>query len=109
MAQAPGLSDVDTQLRAQATKDSQLMWWLHEVTDVYGPRLTGSPRPRAAPDLAVGHMGEVGLARAARRTGLRRWSDGEVGLLQCSPRSLELQSSRLAELGTRSQHYFALS
>jgi hypothetical protein len=33
MAQARGLSDVDTQRRALEAKDSQLMWWLHEVTD----------------------------------------------------------------------------
>lgn len=56
MAQAPAVSDVNTQLRAQETKDSQLMWWLHEVTDVYGPRLTGSPGLKAAQDFAVKQM-----------------------------------------------------
>src|SRR5215469_11585662 len=61
MAQAPGLSDVDTQLRAQETKDSQLMWWLHEVTDVYGPRLTGSPGLKAAQDFAVKQMKQWGF------------------------------------------------
>ncbi len=43
-APAPGLATVNTQLRAEETKDSQLMWWLHEVTDVYGPRLTARRR-----------------------------------------------------------------
>src|SRR6201996_7281396 len=61
MAQAPGLPDVNTQLRAQETKDSQLMWWLHEVTDVYGPRLTGSPGLKAAQDFAVKQMKEWGF------------------------------------------------
>jgi hypothetical protein len=61
MAQAPGLPDVNTQLRAQETKDSQLMWWLHEVTDVYGPRLTGSPGLRAAQDFAVAQMKKWGF------------------------------------------------
>jgi carboxypeptidase Q len=61
MAQAPGLSTVDAQLRAQETKDSQLMWWLHEVTDVYGPRLTGSPGLRAAQDFAVEQMKKCGF------------------------------------------------
>jgi hypothetical protein len=60
-AQAPGLADVDTQLRAAETKDSQLMWWLHEVTDVYGPRLTGSPGLRAAQDFAVAQMKKWGF------------------------------------------------
>jgi hypothetical protein len=43
LAQAPGLANANAQLREQETKDSQLMWWLHEVTDVYGPRLTARP------------------------------------------------------------------
>ena len=62
LAQAPGLGDVNTQLRAQETKDSQLMWWLHEVTDVYGPRLTGSPGLRTAQDFAVGQMVRWGFS-----------------------------------------------
>ncbi len=62
LAQAPGLANINTQLRAQETKDSQLMWWLHEVTDVYGPRLTGSPGLRAAQDFAVGQMVKWGFS-----------------------------------------------
>jgi carboxypeptidase Q len=61
VAQAPALANVNTQLRAQETKDSQLMWWLHEVTDVYGPRVTGSPGLRAAQDFAVGQMVKWGF------------------------------------------------
>jgi carboxypeptidase Q len=62
LAQAPELANVKTQLREQETKDSQLMWWLHEVTDVYGPRLTGSPGLRAAQDFAVGQMVKWGFS-----------------------------------------------
>jgi hypothetical protein len=62
LAQAPDLASIDSQLRAQETKDSQLMWWLHEVTDVYGPRLTGSPGLRAAQDFAVGQMEKWGFS-----------------------------------------------
>lgn len=62
MAQAPSLENVNAQLRAQETKDSQLMWWLHEVSDVYGPRLTGSPGLRAAQDFAVGQMEKWGFS-----------------------------------------------
>ena len=61
-AQAPGLAAVNAQLRQQETTDSQLMWWLHEVTDVYGPRLTGSPGLRAAQDFAVGQMVKWGFS-----------------------------------------------
>jgi carboxypeptidase Q len=62
LAQAPALSGVDTQLRAQETRDSQVMWWLHEVADVYGPRLTGSPGLRSAQDFAVGQMEKWGFS-----------------------------------------------
>jgi hypothetical protein len=62
MAQAPGLASVNAQLRAEETKDSQLMWWLHEVTDVYGPRVTGSPGLRAAQDFAVGQLEKWGFS-----------------------------------------------
>ena len=56
VAQAPALADVNTKLRAQETNDSKVMWWIHEVTDVYGPRLTGSPGLKAAEDFAVKQM-----------------------------------------------------
>ena len=62
VAQAPGLGSINTQLREQETKDSQLMWFLHEVTDVYGPRLTGSPGLRTAQDFAVGQMVKWGFS-----------------------------------------------
>jgi carboxypeptidase Q len=62
LAQAPSLGSVNTQLREQETKDSQVMWWLHEVTDVYGPRVTGSPGLRAAQDFAVGQMVKWGFS-----------------------------------------------
>ncbi len=62
LAQGPGLATVNTQLREQETKDSQLMWWLHEVTDVYGPRVTGSPGLRTAQDFAVGQMVKWGFS-----------------------------------------------
>lgn len=75
MAQAPGLSDVNTQLRAQETKDSQLMWWLHEVTDVYGPRLTGSPGLRAAQDFAVKQMTAWGF----KNVHLEAWNFNHPG------------------------------
>ena len=62
MAQAPAaLSDVNTQLRAHETQDSKVMWWIHEVTDVYGPRLTGSPGLKAAEDWAVKQMQQWGF------------------------------------------------
>ena len=74
-AQAPVLSDVNTQLRAQETKDSQVMWWIHEVTDVYGPRLTGSPGLKAAEDFAVKQMTSWGF----KNVHLEAWNFNHPG------------------------------
>jgi carboxypeptidase Q len=47
-AQTPGLADMNTRLRAEETSNSKVMWIMHEITDVHGPRLTGSPGLREA-------------------------------------------------------------
>ncbi len=75
VAQAPALANANTQLRAEETKDSQLMWWLHEVTDVYGPRLTGSPGLRAAQDFAVKQMQKWGFSNVH----LEEWNFNHPG------------------------------
>ena len=40
-AQAPGVADVYAQIKAEETNNSKIMWIIHEVADVYGPRVTG--------------------------------------------------------------------
>jgi hypothetical protein len=60
-AQAPGLSDVYAQIRAEETSESKIMWIIHEVADVYGPRVTGTPNLKAADDWAVKTMASWGL------------------------------------------------
>ncbi|MGH9520215.1 MAG: hypothetical protein ACRD2D_11225, partial [Terriglobales bacterium] len=62
LAQSPGLSDMNARLRAEETSHSQAMWIMHEITDVYGPRLTGSPGLRSAQDFVVSLMRSWGLA-----------------------------------------------
>ena len=62
LAQAPGLSEMNTRLRAEETNNSKAMWIMHEITDVYGPRLTGSPGLRSAQDFVVGTMKSWGLS-----------------------------------------------
>ena len=63
-AQAPQLSDVYTQIRMEETNNSKIMWIIHEIADVYGPRLTGTPNLKAADDWAVKTMTSWGLANA---------------------------------------------
>ncbi|HYT21202.1 MAG TPA: hypothetical protein VEW05_13345 [Candidatus Polarisedimenticolia bacterium] len=63
-AQAPGLSDMYGQIRAEETNNSKIMWIIHEVADVYGPRVTGTPNLKAADDWAVKTMTSWGLKNA---------------------------------------------
>ena len=63
-AQAPGVSDVYAQIRAEETNHSKIMWIIHEVADVYGPRVTGTPNLKAADDWAVKTLASWGLANA---------------------------------------------
>ena len=40
-AQAPGLSEMYALIRAEETNNSKIMWIIHEIADVYGPRVIG--------------------------------------------------------------------
>src|SRR5215813_1515736 len=61
VAQTQNLADMNARLRGQETSNSKIMWILHEITDVHGPRLTGSPGLREAQDWAVATMKSWGL------------------------------------------------
>jgi len=63
-AQAPGLSQMYSLIRAEETNNSKIMWIIHEIADVYGPRVTGTPNLKAADDWAVMTMTSWGLANA---------------------------------------------
>jgi len=63
-AQSPSVSDVYTQIRAEETNNSKVMWIIHEVADVYGPRVTGTPNLKAADDWALKTMTSWGLVNA---------------------------------------------
>jgi len=69
-AQAPGVSEVYAQIRAEETNNSKIMWIAHEVADVHGPRVTGTPNLKAADDWAVKTMSSWGLAN----THLEPWT-----------------------------------
>src|SRR5207245_10083536 len=63
-AQAPGLSEMYARIRAEETNNSKIMWIIHEVADVYGPRVTGTPNLQAADGWAVKTMTSWGWANA---------------------------------------------
>src|SRR5258705_2080015 len=59
-----GDGDLLSRIRKEATERSQIMKTMHVLTDVYGPRLTGSPNHKNAADWAVRQMTSWGLANA---------------------------------------------
>jgi hypothetical protein len=63
-AQAPGLSEIYAQIRAEEASNSKIMWLIHQIADVYGPRVTGTPSLKAADGWAVKTMTSWGLANA---------------------------------------------
>jgi hypothetical protein len=59
-----GSGDVLSRIRKEATERSQIMKTMHMFTDMYGPRLTGSPNHKAAAEWAVKQMTAWGLENA---------------------------------------------
>jgi hypothetical protein len=62
-------------IRQEATSGSQILRTLHMLTDVYGPRLTGSPNLKAAGEWAAQQMTSWGLKNAH----LEPWEFGSPG------------------------------
>jgi carboxypeptidase Q len=55
-AQEKPNADINAKIRQEENSRSQIMRTLHFLTDVYGPRLTGSPSLKAAGEWAVKTM-----------------------------------------------------
>ncbi|HEY1404684.1 MAG TPA: M20/M25/M40 family metallo-hydrolase [Pyrinomonadaceae bacterium] len=70
-------SEVYWKIRREGTERSQAMRTLHFLTDVYGPRLTGSPNFKAAADWTVKQMNAWGF----KNTRLEPWDFGHPGWL----------------------------
>ena len=59
-----GSGDMLSRIRKEAMEHSQIMKTMHMFTDLYGPRLTGSPNHKAAAEWAVKQMTAWGLENA---------------------------------------------
>ena len=68
-------NDINAQIRKEGMDNSQAMRTLHFFTDVYGPRLTGSPNLKAAGEWAARQMKDWGLDKAE----LEPWNFGHPG------------------------------
>ncbi len=76
-ADGPNPSDISWRIRREALEHSQIMQTLHVLTDVYGPRLTGSPNLKQAGEWAAKQMTSWGLVNAH----LEPWDFGHPGWL----------------------------
>ncbi|HEV8589533.1 MAG TPA: M20/M25/M40 family metallo-hydrolase [Pyrinomonadaceae bacterium] len=76
-AQSESDKDLLERIRKEEATNSQIMKTMHMLTDVYGPRLTGSPNHKAAAEWAVKQMTAWGLSNAH----LEPWDFGHVGWL----------------------------
>src|SRR5262249_1745000 len=56
--------DINKKIRQEEADHSQIMHTMHFLTDVYGPRLTGSPNHEAAADWAIREMTAWGFENA---------------------------------------------
>lgn len=68
-------TDVNSRIRQEAETRSEIMRTLHHLTDIYGPRLTGSPNAKAAAEWAVGAMRSWGFDTGH----LEPWDFGHPG------------------------------
>jgi carboxypeptidase Q len=68
-------SSINSRIRTEESQHSEIMHTLHYLTDVYGPRLTGSPNHKAAAEWAVKQMTEWGFANGH----LEPWDFGHPG------------------------------
>ena len=77
VAQSQSEQDLHERIRREEATNSQIMKTMHMLTDVYGPRLTGSPNHKAAAEWAIKQMTAWGLSNAH----LEPWDFGHVGWL----------------------------
>ncbi len=74
-AQSAADPDINKKIRAEENDHSQIMHTMHFLTDIYGPRLTGSPNHKAAAEWAIQQMKDWGLENAH----LEPWDFGHPG------------------------------
>jgi carboxypeptidase Q len=72
---APNQTEIFDKIRKEGMDNSQIMKTIHVLTDVYGPRLTGSPNLKNAGTWAVKQMTDWGFQNAQ----LEPWEFGYPG------------------------------
>jgi len=78
-------NEMNARIRKEGKEHSHILRTVHYLTDVHGPRLTGSPNHKAAAEWAIKQMTEWGLENGH----LEPWDFGHPG-----PRRRRAQSRR---------------
>jgi carboxypeptidase Q len=68
-------AETNSKIRKEGTENSQIMRTMHFLTDLYGPRLTGSPNLKAAGEWAIKQMTAWGFESGH----LEPWDFGHPG------------------------------
>ena len=68
-------ADINARIRQEEASHSQILRTLHFLTDVYGPRLTGTPNHKAAAEWAIRQMESWGFTNGH----LEPWDFGHPG------------------------------
>ena len=86
-----------SRLRAEGTDRSQVMEIAGYLTDVYGPRLAGSPMIRKAADWTMGRMREWGLSAVHLESFPfgRGWENRRFVAMMTAPQPTPLQRRRV--------------
>ncbi len=85
------------QIQQEATENSQLKALAHELMDVIGPRLVGTPQMKNAHDWAVRTFAQWGIEAANEQWGTwRGWERGICHIDLLAPRVVTLHGRQLA-------------
>ncbi|MGB5372040.1 MAG: peptidase M28, partial [Flavobacteriaceae bacterium] len=84
-------------IQKEANENSQLELLAHELMDVIGPRLVGTPQMKAANDWAVATYAKWGIEARNEAWGQwRGWQRGITHVDLVSPRTVSLNGMQLA-------------
>lgn len=97
IAQQVNKDRVIEEIVKEANENSQLEILAHELLDVIGPRLVGTPQMQQAHDWAVGTFGEWGIdARNEQWGEWQGWERGITHIDLVSPRVVSMEAMQLA-------------
>ncbi len=94
---AQSVKEMATEIEKEATENSQLQQLAHELMDVIGPRMVGTPQMKNAHDWAVYTFNKWGIEAENQEWGTwRGWERGITHIDMLSPRVVSLSGRQLA-------------